>query len=251
MLDRRIAPTAVTVTAVAVLVLTVPGCSVVVDGVRGSGEVETEDRVLDTFTSVVATGRGEVRITRGEVQSVTVTAEDNLLPLLETNVRGGVLTLRVEDGTVIRPTEPILFEITVAELGRVENSGSGDMTVDGWRAVDAEVSSSGSGDVAVADLTVDSLSAATSGSGDVVISGTTTSQRAETTGSGDYRACGLDSEDAEITTSGSGEAVVTVTGRLVATSSGSGSILYAGDPDEVSEDSSGSGDVEAVDDCPE
>lgn len=238
---------------VAALALTVgasAGCSVVIDGVRGSGQVETEERSLDTFSSVVATGSGEVRITQGDVQSVTVTAEDNLLPLLETQVRGGVLTLRVESGTSIRPTEPIVVDITVTELTRVETSGSADVVVDGWGALDADIASSGSGDVVVDDLLAETLTVGTTGSGDVLVTGEVDVQRATTGGSGDYRACGLLTADADVETSGSGDAVVTVLDRLVADASGSGSIRYAGDPDEVSADSSGSGDVDPIDDCP-
>jgi hypothetical protein len=240
-------------TAFTVLVLAaafMSGCSVVVDGVRGSGDVVSEERSLDTFTSVVASGSGEVRISQGDVQSVTVQAEDNLVPLLVTEVRGGVLTLRVEEGSTIRPTEPIVFDITVAGLQRVESRGSGDVVVDRWEATDADIASSGSGDVAVDDLLVESLTVSTTGSGDVVVSGESDVQRVATSGSGDYRACGLGTAAADVETSGSGDAVVTVTERLVAESSGSGSILYSGDPDDVSEDSSGSGDVEPIGTCP-
>lgn len=241
----------VVVSAVVVLTsMVVSGCSVVVDGVRGSGEVVSEERTLDTFSTVLAMGSPDVRITQGDVQSVTVRAEDNIVPLLETDVRGGVLTLRVQNRVVIRPTEPMVFDITVVDLESVETSGSGDLGVDGWNADDAEIRTSGSGDVVVDDLRTQSLTVETSGSGDVDVSGTTTSQRAQTSGSGGYRACRLDSEVADVSTSGSGEALVTVTERLDADISGSGDVRYAGDPEEVSQDSSGSGDVEPIADCP-
>ena len=65
------------------------------------------------------------------------------------------------------------------------------------------------------------------------------------TGSGDYDGSGLVSEQAEVEADGSGSVKVDVSGRLSATSTGSGDITYTGNPTQVDKNSSGSGEITA------
>lgn len=218
-------------------------------GVRGSGVVETEEREVEQFSGIRATGIGDVRVRQTGTGSVTVSAEDNILPLLVTEVRSGVLEIGFRDRISVRTTEPVLVAVTVDDLDLVETSGSSTIVVESLETEDLTLLTSGSGDLGVEDLSADDLTATTSGSGDVTLAGSVAQQRLESSGSGDVLACGLESEEAEVDTSGSGDVEVDVSDRLTATASGSGSVRYLGDPD-VSEDTSGSGDVERITSCP-
>src|SRR5262245_36154117 len=66
--------------------------------VKGSGVVATEVRPVEPFTAISLLGPGHVVIERTGTESVTVMADDNLLPLIKSEVRGGTLFLSVADG---------------------------------------------------------------------------------------------------------------------------------------------------------
>ncbi len=218
-------------------------------GVRGSGVVETEEREVEGFSGIRATGIGDVRVRQTGTESVTVSAEDNILPLLVTEVRSGVLEIGFRDRISVRTTEPVLVAVTVDDLDLVETSGSSTIVVESLETEDLTLVTSGSGDLSVEDLSADEVTATTTGSGDIALAGSVARQSAESSGSGDVLACGLESDEADIDTSGSGNVEVSVGDRLIATASGSGSVRYVGDPD-VSEDTTGSGDVERITSCP-
>src|SRR5216117_4037518 len=60
-------------------------------GVRGSGVRKTEKRELPAFTSIETTGAFEVEVTCQKPASFEIEADDNILPLIQTEVRDGVL----------------------------------------------------------------------------------------------------------------------------------------------------------------
>lgn len=190
--------------------------------VRGSGHVVSEPREVRDFTGVVLAGIGELTIEQTGTESLTIQAEDNILPLLTSDVSSGTLRLGTRSNTSITTTEPIIYRLTVKDLDSLTVSGSGDAT-----ALDLQTGA----------FTVD-----VSGSGNVTVGGTATTQDVSISGSGTYTAEDLASNAAEVTISGSGNAVVRVSETLDATISGSGSVAYIGDP-AVSQRVSGSGTI--------
>src|SRR5688500_548776 len=65
--------------------------------VRGSGVLRTEQRLVPHFTTVESACIANVVIERGEHDSITVEAEDNILPLIETKVANRKLTLTTKN----------------------------------------------------------------------------------------------------------------------------------------------------------
>src|SRR4026207_1743458 len=91
--------------------------------ITGSGNVTRVDRPVSGFTAVALEGSGEVAITQGASESLTVEAVDTLLPLITTEVKDGVLRLgfsRADWRTVIRPTKPIRFLVSVRDLSALD-----------------------------------------------------------------------------------------------------------------------------------
>jgi hypothetical protein len=215
---------------------------------RGSGNVVSEEREVSGFTGIALVSSGDVVITQGAQESLTIEAEDNLLPLLETTVENGLLVLGVKDGETIQPTKDIRYFITVTNLDRLEISGAGDMSSSDLTLDALSVDISGTGDVSIANLTLDTLSITVSGAGDVDLSGTANSSSITVSGSGDYQACDLQSGTVGLEISGQGDAVVSATGTLTVDVSGMGDVAYVGTP-EVSQDVSGMGDVTQISDC--
>jgi hypothetical protein len=101
--------------------------------VRGSGHVVTVSRHVGSFDAIVASGASTVVVARTGAEGVELTAEDNLLPHLETEVRGGVLYLGVAEGVSLSPRRDIVFHVQSYEVVEVDASGAVSMEVDvGW-----------------------------------------------------------------------------------------------------------------------
>ena len=217
-------------------------------GVRGSGKVVEEERSVSDFTGVALSGIGNLYIEVGDEEALRIEAEDNLLPYLETEVRGTTLEITTRENVNLLPLRPINFYLTVKALDTITVSGSGHAEAPGLQAEQFFATVSGSGSVKMAGLEAEALTATVSGSGGLDIAGGEVEMQDITlSGSGKYEAKGMESAEADVRLSGSGSATVRVRDRLDVTISGSGSVRYVGDP-TVRETVSGSGGVSQIGD---
>ena len=200
------------------VLLVLTACSVV----NGSGQVATETRPVSGFTGIDLAGSGEVTIQQGEAESLTIEADDNVLPKLTSEVADSILTLDTKPGTTVRPRSPIRYRVTVKDLTSLGLSGSGIVTAQGMK--------------------IRTLRTDISGSGRVNLSGSADQQDIELSGSGLYEAAELPSQTVSAEVSGSGQVFVTVSGDLKVDISGSGNVTYSGEP-RVDSSVSGSGKV--------
>ena len=200
---------------------TVSSCSVVDFATeQGSGTIVSETRDVSGFDRIEVIGSGQVAIAVTGTDSLQVEADDNILPLLTTEVRNGKLELSSESS--ISPSQAIQYTITVESLTGVAVTGSGDVLAVGVDSDRFAVDISGSGSVSPAGAT-DALSVAISGSGR-------------------YRGVDLVAASASVDISGSGGAIINATDELDVDISGSGTVEYTGDP-IVTQSISGSGAV--------
>lgn len=214
--------------------------------VVGSGKVVSENREVSGFTSVLVTGSGQAEITIGDRDSLVIEAEDNILPLIESSVQNGKLTIGMKPNTSIRTMRGIRYTITVKSLAGVETSGSTDITVTNTARADTfNAATSGSGAVRLADVQAATLNVHTSGSGNIDAAGKVGTASITTSGSGNFNGANLQCASATATTSGSGNVTLWVTGSLTARTSGSGNVKYYGQP-TVSDSESGSGRVKGL-----
>src|SRR5688500_9858117 len=77
------------------------------DTIHGSGVAKTETRDVAEFTRIEATGSPNVTVTIGDKQSLTIEADDNILPLLTTEVKDGKLVIASEKNTSYSPKTDI------------------------------------------------------------------------------------------------------------------------------------------------
>lgn len=200
-------------------------------GVRGNGDVIEESHDVSGFDEVRLTGFGTVIITQGESESLTISAESNIMPLLVSEVEGDTLVIGQKSNTSINPTRDIVFTLSVTDLSRIEVSGAGKIEIDSLETDSLAINFSGAGDVVIGDLTADSLDIEFSGAGQITIeNGTVTEQSISMSGVGNYEARDFQSETAEISISGAGNATIAVSGELNGSISGAGNISYIGSP---------------------
>lgn len=212
-------------------------------GVQGSGHVRTETRDVRGFDRVTVDGTGTLVITQGTDEHLSITAEDNILPHLASDVAGSRLTLGPRQSNLLNPTRPIRYELGVKQLHEVTMRGSGDMETASLDTDKLDITVSGSGSASLARLTAASLSVTENGSGSVTVDGgQATAQTVTIRGSGRYRAAGLQSRNATIEVAGSGDCAVRVSDNLNVTITGSGRVTYSGSP-SLNENIFGSGKV--------
>lgn len=211
-------------------------------GVRGSGNVTSESRDVSDFDEVVLEGIGHLTIQQTGSETLTIEAEDNIIPYLKTEVEGDRLVIGEEDNTAINATEPINYRLTVKDLNALTLSGTGNIATTGISTDELALSVSGIGDIGASDTSTDELQVGLSGSGSVRAAGKADSQDIDIPGDGNYDAQDLESRETEIDIGGSGIATVNVSDELDVRISGSGSVEYSGDP-TVRQNISGSGNV--------
>jgi hypothetical protein len=165
--------------------------------VTGSGRVMSETRNVSGFSSVSLKGSGRVLIEQGGAESLTVTADENLLNYVETEVRGSTLVLGQKNGARLSPSRDIVFKVTLRKLDSLDLAGSGDVEARGVQSAKMKIDLSGSGEIS-AEGAADDL--------DISISG-----------SGRLRSDSLKSRRTRVDISGSGSAVVASSETLDAT----------------------------------
>ena len=196
---------------VAVLLVLFTGCIVNLGiGVRGSGNVKTETRSVIGFSSIAFNSEGKVTIQQTGKESLTISAEDNLLPLLESRVTNRTLSIGTVNNADIHPTKPIEFVMEVKSLEAFKMTGVG--------SIEAK------------DIQTKRLVISMTGVGSLSIEGVADSLDLSLEGIGSYQGGEFKTKQAIVHSEGMGSAVLNVSDRLDATVSGVGSVEYIGNP---------------------
>jgi hypothetical protein len=210
--------------------------------VRGSGNVVTQERQVSGFDSVALSGVGQVIITQGDEEALTIETDDNLMQYIESEVRDGRLELRIADDTIPIPSRSIIYRLGVVDLVGLDSSGAGSFEIGKLDTDRLQVSLSGAGNIGVDSLNATDLVVAISGAGNVELTGQVETQQIDMSGLGNYNAPNLESRTASVRVSGAGNAVVWVLDALDVEISGAGNVEYYGSP-QVTQDISGAGKV--------
>ena len=120
--------------------------------VRGSGNVITENRTVAGFNAVEMSGIGTLIIEQGDKESLEITAEENLMRHIKSDVSGSRLQIGGEDFVNLRPTKDIIYRLKVKNLRQIETSGLGDVEMKNLETDDLEVEISGNGRVSLEKL---------------------------------------------------------------------------------------------------
>jgi hypothetical protein len=192
-------------------------------GADGSGHAVTEPRAVGAFSRVDLSGAADVEVSIGPVQSVEVTLDDNLIPLVETKVEGD--TLKIDSTQSYNSSLGLKIKIVAPSLEGFAVSGAANLHAVGLAAKTFSLDISGAGN---ADLqgSVDAL--------DVQVSGAAKIQAND-----------LTAKQVKVDLSGASSAEVCATESLDATVSGAGSVQYRGHPAHITQNISGAGSVQA------
>jgi putative autotransporter adhesin-like protein len=96
-------------------------------GVAGSGKRQREKRDVKAFTSISTEGAFDIQVVCQKQLSVEVEGDDNILPLVSTEVSNNVLHVRNVRGYSV--SEPIVLRIAVPDLEGISSSGAGTIDI--------------------------------------------------------------------------------------------------------------------------
>ena len=125
--------------------------------VRGSGDIVTEERDVSGFSKIDLTCSGDVVLTQGEKDSLTIEGEDNILQYVTTEVRGDTLVLGTEPNINLVFSKHLTFYVTMKDVNEINISGSGSVNSDAVETEDLDLSIGGSGDITLEKLDADQV----------------------------------------------------------------------------------------------
>ena len=212
----------------------------------GSGNIVTEKRNTGSFKRIDAGSAVEVELKIGSPASVVVEADDNLLPIIETSVRGDELNIHTKGSYNITDGHMKVF-VTAPEIRGVKSSGAANIKVLDVLKSDDRVTfeASGAGNIKAA-VEAPKVKADVSGAGDIDLSGRTKDYKVSASGGGNVKSAELLTENTDADVSGAGSVHVHASVSLKAEASGAGSVYYKGGA-SVQSNTSGAGSVKKED----
>mgnify|MGYP002725744077 CR=1 FL=1 len=201
------------------LCLLLPACT----GTKGSGATKIEAREVGKFSAIEAGGALTLDVTVGRSRSVQVSGDDNIVPLITTEVQGERLVIKSTKSYSSKT--PVKVTISVPVITMVSISGAGRLDMRGVKG--------------------DSLQVKLSGAAKAQMEGKI--GKLELTGSGACKvgALQLHAGLAMVDISGAGEAELSVVEKLMVKISGAGKVRYRGKP-QVTEEIDGAGSVKEM-----
>jgi hypothetical protein len=197
------------------------GCHWSRHDVAGSGTMKLEKRTVPAFAVVKVSGAFEVEIVAQKEQSLEVEGDDNLLPLIKTEVSGGVLNIHTDTG--FNTKNKLRVRISVPNLDGLDSSGASDIVASNVKSE---------------TFTID-----TSGASNIQVSGETKTLDIDMSGAGEVDARDLRAQKVTVDASGAANADVYASEELRVDASGAGKVNYYGDPKNVVQDTSGAAKI--------
>lgn len=189
--------------------------------VRGSGNIATESREVTGFKGIDVSGVFQVEIKAQQDFAVEVEADDNLLPLIKTEVRNGILHIDSVDR--ISSHNGLTVRISAPNIDSIQASGASKVNL--------------------VDLNNDDLRVDTSGASKIFVYGETARLEVEVSGASSIDAENLKAENASVNASGASHVSLFATAELNADASGASRIVYSGKPGNLRKDVSGASSI--------
>ena len=105
--------------------------------IKGKGDMKNDERILAPFTGVSVSMDCNVEIREpdtviqasNQLYRVSVYAQENLLPYIETKTEGGILKIRFTEDKIINGSEPVNFLVTMPGCSKLTIGTPGTVTL--------------------------------------------------------------------------------------------------------------------------
>lgn len=192
-----------------------------IKSIQGSGIIKTETREVGLFNEISLKGLPDVNIVYGEIPRLTISADDNILPIILTEVKDGNLMISSNRGYGTR--NPIKIEIEIPFIQKISFDGFGNVNLD--------------------SVTKNSLTIDIKGHGSITAIGSVNELVANIDGNGSLQLQKLKVGHCQITVKGFGDATLYVSEELDAKVDGNGKIFYSGNPEKITSKIEGFGQI--------
>ncbi len=194
----------------------------------------TAIRTLPTFNGVDAGGAFTVIIRQGNPQEVKITAEEEIMPKINTEIRNNILFI---SGRNLRNPGRMLVEITLPELIYLNASGASTFRTEGdFKASEFLLKASGASNV-ILSIEAQHLKSDLSGAADVKLTGRAKNHDCEVSGAASLKAFDLETDTLRIDLSGAADARVDVRKAAYVNKSGVANLRYKTQPPSIDEGS--------------
>jgi hypothetical protein len=224
-----------------------------------SGIITTEQRAFSGAKQVVLHDYGEVIITIGDLERLTIEGEKDLLKSIETVVEDGALHIRIRTGIFDKlghalstslSSRPLRYRLSMKELTGLYIKGAGRVRVSSpVDTQDMVISLQGAGSIEIPSLIAETLKVDFGGTGRLSLAGEVWGQSVLLTGAGNYSAPNLVSAKTNVEIRGAGRATVWAENELQVAIRGVGSVDYYGTA-ELRTSKTGLGNVTHLGDMP-
>ncbi len=230
---------------IALVILVVSTTSCLFDsftGIKGNGNIRSEQRTIETPFDAIDVGQGiHVFLTQSSEQRIDVEADENIINLLKTEVKGHTLHIFLEKN-VYRAAARNVYVNTSKIIHLATSSGARIQTGNTVKTDDLELDAS-SGSSMKLKITAQNIQCETSSGADIRIEGTTTFFQAKASSGSTIYASNMESENTTAKVSSGANMDVYASESLTAKASSGGDIDYAGNPKVIDKDTSSGGSV--------
>ena len=205
-----------------------------------ANSIVTESRQVSDFDRVALAGFGELVITQGDQETLTIEATQQLLSRIQTEVIDGKLILGVNRHWLDWISDflnaglnrmRVKYDLKVKQLTSLAILGAGRVRIANLKSENLGLELVGTGEVKIESLDAERVNVVLPGAGLIGIAGQVTDQKVILSGAGSYNAGKLASQKAEVTLEGLGSATVWAAEELDATIRGLGNVSYYGSPE--------------------
>ena len=122
------------------------------DKIDGSGPLETEVFEVDGFSRVSMSIPGDLIVTQGDTESLSIDAQANLHPYIDVSVVGDRLRIETEEDVSLDPSRTITVNLSVIDLKELDFAGAGLVSIDTLTTTSLSINFAGSGDIEINQL---------------------------------------------------------------------------------------------------
>jgi Putative auto-transporter adhesin, head GIN domain len=198
------------------------------ESVRGSGRTTRELRDLPRFDAVEVHSGIHAVVEIGAQAPVQVDADDNILPLLVTEVVDRTLSIRFRHDADVQSEQPVRVKVRAPAVHRLEATGGSELRAEVEAGEDLEVRSSGGSEVRVRGLNANRLSVSGSGGARVQLSGAADLVKLRISGGSRVRAAALAARTVSVHGSGGASAEIRASDVLRGSLSGGSTVHLVG-----------------------
>jgi hypothetical protein len=230
-------------TAIVFLLITTTSCFVDgITGIKGNGNVQTDDRNISSdFTSIKVQQGIKVYLTQGNSTEIAVEADENIIDLLITEVKNNQLKIYFEKN-VYRAKARNVY-LTAKEISGIYTSSGASVKSENTLQVSTLDLDSSSGSSIKVHVNADEVTSETSSGANMDIFGQTNKISASASSGSSIDADELVADEGYASASSGANINVHVTGKLTAKASSGGDIDYEGNPKSINKNTSSGGSV--------